>query len=135
MASEEARSLLRPLSPRIGKMPLLMLNADLRIDDDEATMVLVFPKGKDAGGIVDCEEVITDPLERCKPIFYRHRNPHSWDAIREELRPLFEGGIATAAHYQQVVRDKVLQLLQESGVHASTFESIDRDEFFCETVS
>jgi len=29
-----------------------------------------------------------------------------------------------------VVRDKVLQLLQESGVHASTFESIDRDEFF-----
>lgn len=130
MASDEARGLLHPLSPRVGKMPLVMLNDDMRLDDEEATMVLVFPRGKDAGGIVDCEEVITDPLNRCKPIFFRHRNPHSWKAIEEELGPLFKDKIVTAAHYQQVVRDKVLHLLQETGVHASTFDSIDRDEIF-----
>lgn len=54
------------------------------IDVDHADVCFVFPRGDSLGGVVNEEEMVEDPYEEAKKIFYRPMNPAS-EATLESL--------------------------------------------------
>merc|ERR1719478_1675513 len=68
-------------------------------------------------------------MEECRKIFLRASNHDSHHTMGAFDRFEQESSISVR-EYQTLVRQKVLEILQLSGVKASSFESIDGDEIF-----
>mmetsp|Transcript_14443 Transcript_14443/g.37008 ORF Transcript_14443/g.37008 Transcript_14443/m.37008 type:complete len:869 (-) Transcript_14443:62-2668(-) len=147
---------------RFGNIALL--NDEILVDDEEAAIIMVFPRGQALNGIVDEHEIVKDPLSACRRIFVRKRHLHMAETgdpqdLRQVLMDIsddilaqagedtgestrsvvnttdtgfdtFGDGPVTMAHYQEVIRMKVLAVLEVSGIRVRTFESIDGDEVF-----
>lgn len=98
------------------------------IDVNDAEVCFVFPRGDSLGGVVNEEEMVENPYEEARKIFYRPMNPAS-EATLESLDELKRGPM-TMSDYQQVVRDKLLELLMRTHMFLDSFDSIDGDEAF-----
>mmetsp|Transcript_125034 Transcript_125034/g.361640 ORF Transcript_125034/g.361640 Transcript_125034/m.361640 type:complete len:952 (-) Transcript_125034:83-2938(-) len=109
------------------------LGQELRIDDKDATIVLVFPRGKPYG-ILEMDKMVHHPYQQAQKIFFRN-SPHF--SADEELKIMREG-FETLEHdrpvpmseYQRVVRRKLLQVMRTHGLKVCTFPSVDGDEIF-----
>lgn len=123
----------RPLtmaSPRrlvLGKHPLL--NADIIVDDEGASIVLVFTKSKSSGGVIDSEDELEDPEELAEQLFQRTEE-QELTGVGFELKDGFNRDCMTQGEFQRLVRAKIVKTLEEGGFVAETFPSIDNDEIF-----
>lgn len=121
---------------KMGSVPLL--GQEVLLDDDDAALILVFPRSSEHGGAVDADEEIVDFEERLRRIFVRERNPHSAGTVEEGAahnagETVGANGSSagvTAREFQTMVRHRVLMLMQQAGVRATSFESIDGDEVY-----
>eukprot|EP00930_Biecheleria_cincta_P036299 TRINITY_DN248_c0_g1_i3.p1 TRINITY_DN248_c0_g1~~TRINITY_DN248_c0_g1_i3.p1 ORF type:complete len:893 (+),score=78.77 TRINITY_DN248_c0_g1_i3:29-2680(+) len=90
--------------------------------------VLVFPLGQSMSGIVNEDDDVENPQERCREIF-RQRGPGNKESlIPQELFPFNEP--VTQDVFQHKVRIKVLQMLMQYGIAVHGYRSIDHDEMF-----
>jgi len=105
------------------------LGQELSIDDKDATIVLVFPRGQPSGGAINLTEMVEDPHGQARKIFWRQHNLASQDTMNEGFES-FMHGLVTRGHYQKVVRAKLITLFRRSGLKVVTFPSIDGDEMF-----
>lgn len=129
----------------------LLNNAKIRIDCEDAAIIMVFPRvaervsshGEGTAMILPPAE---NPLEQAKRILIRKKNPLSWFTMHfredeesdnsERLRPKFEplnvgeGSSVSSVEYMRIVREKILEILRDSGMTVSSFDSVDHDEVF-----
>lgn len=98
-------------------------------DTENCTMVVVFPRSRAAGGVVNGGEMVSTPLTRARRIF--HTFAHDSKTTCTRLKHIREDDEAVdMSLYQQDIRDRFIEILAESGLQASSFPSIDRDEDF-----
>jgi len=104
------------------------LGQELVIDDNDATIVLVFPRDVPEGAL-KLEELVYEPLSQANDIFVRQHNEASQETMEAGFETFMDGPV-TRGHYFKVVRAKLLELFRKSGMKVSTFNSIDGDETF-----
>mmetsp|Transcript_104156 Transcript_104156/g.184977 ORF Transcript_104156/g.184977 Transcript_104156/m.184977 type:complete len:805 (+) Transcript_104156:63-2477(+) len=112
--------------------PVRALNGtglSLRMDDDHCVMVIIFPRGKQAGGAVDPKQEIEDPLDMAERIFKIYENPDSYTA-HETCKRIQENETVSADEYHADVRELLIKTLEKSGVNCVQFPSLDGDEDF-----
>jgi len=102
----------------------------LRLDDDNCVMVVIFPRGKQAGGAVDPNTDIEDPYESAEKIFKVLENPKSWETMEKLQFIREEDEVCSASEYHADIRGRFIDILQESGISATQFPSLDGDEDF-----
>mmetsp|Transcript_42886 Transcript_42886/g.127093 ORF Transcript_42886/g.127093 Transcript_42886/m.127093 type:complete len:859 (-) Transcript_42886:27-2603(-) len=149
----------------MGDIPLM--DESVLVDDQNASIIMVFPRGSKVGGTVDEEAIVENPLRDATRIFVQkddltfamgseseeedpqrdlealntavhkirnqgspHHGHHGQAVAPPSEFNSFASGPCTMQHYQDVVRGKVLEVLQFAGIQVSTFESIDGDEVF-----
>ena len=101
----------------------------LQSDTQNCTMVVVFPRCSAAGGTVRPQELVDKPLTRAKKIFHTFSCDSKTTCEKFHHIKSDDEAISTEL-YQEDVRDRFIEILMESGLQASQFCSIDRDEDF-----
>jgi len=109
---------------RSGEVPLL--GQKVTIDDENATIIFIFPRNTDWKGTVNPDEIVQEPEVKFRKIFVRPHN-HSTEKV---VWPYEPGQSVSMARYQEVVRNSFLQVLQQSGMRAERMDSVDGDEVF-----
>lgn len=123
-----------PEASRMGFVPLLQ--KAVKLDDQEATYILVFPRATSAknGGAVDPNEQIEGARIKAMKIFWRHQNSNSSTTLHklqeDKQFPLEDSTPVVAKLYQEKMRDMIVTILHNSGFKCATMESIDKDEVF-----
>ena len=59
------------------ELPGMLPPLKMKDDTDNCTMVLIFPRSKDVGGVVDPEAIVEDPWAKLGKIFVATANTHS----------------------------------------------------------
>lgn len=119
----------------VGAHPLIP-GEDIKVDDSNASVVLVFPKIISPAKAGCCggepeSTIVEDPVAQASKIFVRKKNraEDSLDTTTSGFHDFATGEI-TITDYQNQVRDKVMHVLEISGMQAECFSSIDHDEVF-----
>eukprot|EP00438_Fugacium_kawagutii_P022514 Skav234197 [mRNA] locus=scaffold218:11841:12881:- [translate_table: standard] len=101
----------------------------LRMDTQNCTMVVVFPRSRAAGGTVNPHELVDKPLTRARRIF--HTFACDSKATCERLKHIkFDDEAVSMELYQEDIRERFMEILAKSGLEASQFSSLDGDEDF-----
>ncbi|CAE8629312.1 unnamed protein product, partial [Polarella glacialis] len=108
---------------------LTTLGTKCLIDTKDCSLCFVFPRATTAGGTVDGEQLVEEPMEAAERIFVRPLNPDSGLTPHDGFEALQDGPVSVAV-YQEVIRNVLLQLMQRTSLKVSSFESIDQDEVF-----
>lgn len=109
---------------------------DLNEDEKGGLWVLVFPKSKEAGGVVDTQAMREQPLQHARDIFIRDKYTEAGGLIGEDLETAFtekdRSAKATISEelFQNVVREHIQKICVHSGFKVHCFESGDGDEIF-----
>lgn len=101
---------------------------DVILDDDNAVVVLVFPRAKGFGGdgqSVRLSDVVENPIDEARKMF-------TWKGAMETgLGTLHQVGASTTQQcYQEAVRSKIVDTVVGIGLRVDSFESIDEDETY-----
>jgi len=101
----------------------------LQLDTQQCTMVIIMPRNKTAGGAVDHKEMVNDPMSKAKRIFDILSNDESCKTL-EKLEHIKPDTPMSMADYQADVRNRLLEILESSGLQVQHFPSLDEDETF-----
>lgn len=119
---EKKEQEVRPFLGDEGSGPALV------IDDDDCTMVLVFPRLKQDGGTVDPASMVESPKEKAARIFVTADNPLSEETM-DRLAFMTDEPMRMD-EYQTAIRNRFREILEMSGLQVTQFPSIDEDEDF-----
>ena len=100
----------------------------LQMDADHCTVVVIFPRSHHAGGTVNPEQIVKEPMKQARRIFLNPDNPMSARAL-QRLQHIGPEPISMEL-FQQDIRARFLEILAASGVQATQFASLDEDEDF-----
>lgn len=116
---------------RLGRLPLLA--EDIELDDAGATVVFVFSKAKQAGGIVNADAPKEEAESEAGKIFFMNQSPQAFQLYQVDLHTFVELETmlkVTEGEYQDLVRKDFLRVLQAGGLQVQSSNSIDGDEIF-----
>eukprot|EP00928_Gymnodinium_smaydae_P028101 TRINITY_DN21526_c1_g4_i1.p1 TRINITY_DN21526_c1_g4~~TRINITY_DN21526_c1_g4_i1.p1 ORF type:complete len:792 (+),score=119.69 TRINITY_DN21526_c1_g4_i1:61-2436(+) len=116
---------------------LPLIGLPVQFDDDDATIVLVFTKSIEAGGVVDVDRELPNACAMAQEVFLQTPEEEftglgigsSTENGTTKTMDLFEDGM-TVGEYQKTIRNLMVQFLRTLGFEVNTFESIDGDEIF-----
>jgi len=124
---------------KFGHVPLLG-KEPLRLDDADASLVLIFPRStaEPHFGTVDPDLEMTGAKDALKEVFVRKPNAFTRPvnkAAQKQLMALLDDPQddeeePTQQEFFDLVREKFIGLLQQSGLRATSFPSIDGDEVY-----
>lgn len=118
-----------------------LVSEPVKIDDNNASLVLVFTKGEhiadgeNVGGVLDLEEEVPNAAELARSLFVKSPEEEFTGVATHQKTEIdkfmegFEDGMSMR-DYQTLVRRKVVDCLKTAGLLVETFESVDGDEIF-----
>lgn len=115
-----------------GKVRLPLVGEDVTMDDEECTMVVIFPLStkQSEHGTIDCDAIKEEPLHCVEKIFLRTDNEESAKVVDKAAKLWNSGKPVSMREFHEFVRREFLEILRNIGVAVTQFDSIDGDEFF-----
>ena len=110
-----------------GQLPGFL--PSLRMDTQNCTLVMVFPRNRAAGGTVKSHELVDKPLSRARRIFHTFACDSKITCERLKHIKVDDEPVCMEL-YQEDIRDRFIEILAQSGLEASQFSSLDGDETF-----
>eukprot|EP00435_Cladocopium_sp_Y103_P066967 s257_g29.t1 len=101
----------------------------LRMDTQNCTLVVVFPRNRASGGTVNSHELVDKPLSRARRIFHTFACDSKITCERLKHIKVDDEPVSMEL-YQEDIRDRFIEILAQSGLEASQFSSLDGDETF-----
>eukprot|EP00929_Paragymnodinium_shiwhaense_P111758 TRINITY_DN80047_c0_g1_i1.p1 TRINITY_DN80047_c0_g1~~TRINITY_DN80047_c0_g1_i1.p1 ORF type:complete len:814 (+),score=163.95 TRINITY_DN80047_c0_g1_i1:119-2560(+) len=112
---------------RYEEVPLMWGAGKLLIDDDDATLIVLFADPEADANDTSLDELIEEPYEQAKNIFERRINLRSGESLETGLESLKQGPV-TRRQYRRVIWEKFLWVLESSGFRMRVQSSVDEDE-------